>query len=210
MANEFFGKRPGLLVVVSGPAGSGKGTVTRQLIESSDDYALSISATTRNLGKNEKEGVDYYKKTRAEFEEMLKNGELLEYTEYDGNYYGTPKGPVLDAIGAGKNLLLEIDVEGGAQIKKAFPEAVLVMLVPPGVTEQERRLRDRGRDSGDSIEHRLARAHEELKRLPSYDYLIVNETGKQDETVERLREIIAVEQLAARRTPNAAEIYFNH
>lgn len=208
MANDFFGKKPGLLFVVSGPAGSGKGTVMKLLTQRSGDFALSVSATTRAPGRGERDGVEYYFKTREEFESMIAGQELLEYTEYVGNYYGTPKGPVLEALGSGKHLLLEIDVNGGAQVKKVFPDAILVMIVPPGATEQERRLRSRARDSEESILRRLARAHEELKELPKYDYILVNETGKAEETAEMLRAIALSEQLSVRRTPHAAEKFF--
>ncbi|MBQ7010360.1 MAG: guanylate kinase, partial [Clostridia bacterium] len=112
MGTGFFGNKKGLLFVVSGPAGSGKGTIMKMLMEQFDDYALSVSATTRAPGKNETNGVEYYFKTREEFEQMIKDGELLEYTEYVGNYYGTPKAPALEVLGTGKHLLLEIDVVG--------------------------------------------------------------------------------------------------
>ena len=210
MANDFFGKRPGLLFVVSGPAGSGKGTVMKLLTQYNDDFTLSVSATTRFPGKGERDGVEYYFKTRAEFERMIAEHELLEYTEYLGNYYGTPNAPVLEALGAGKHLLLEIDVVGGAQIKKVYPDAILVMIVPPGAAEQERRLRTRARDSEESILRRLARAHAELDELPKYDYILVNETGKAETTADMIRAIALSEQLTVRRTPHAAEKYFNN
>ena len=162
MQSGFFGDKKGLLFVVSGPAGSGKGTIMKMLMEKSGDYSLSVSATSRAPGKNETDGVEYYFKTREEFESMIKNGELLEYTEYVGNYYGTPKAPAIEMLNTGKHLLLEIDVTGGLNIKREYPDAILVMIVPPGAAEQERRLRDRGRDSEESILRRLERAKEEL------------------------------------------------
>ncbi|MBQ2733686.1 MAG: guanylate kinase [Clostridia bacterium] len=208
MQTGFFKNKKGLLFVVSGPAGSGKGTIMKMLMENSDEYALSVSATTRAPGKNERDGVEYHFKTREQFESMIANGELLEYAEYVGNYYGTPKAPALEVLGSGKHLLLEIDVVGGLQIKKAYPETILVMIVPPGAEEQERRLRDRGRDSEDSILRRLERAKEELKQVDLYDYILVNETGKAEETVNAFRAITSAELNSVSRTPDVYNTFF--
>ena len=208
MNKGFFGNNKGLLFVVSGPAGSGKGTVMNLLMSEGDDYALSVSATTRAPGKNERDGVEYHFKTREQFEDMIAKGELLEYAEYVGNYYGTPKAPALEVLGTGKHLLLEIDVVGGLQSKKAYPEAILVMIVPPGAAEQERRLRDRGRDSEESILRRLDRAKEELKQIDRYDYILVNETGKAEETANAFRAITAAEMNAVSRTPDVYGKFF--
>ena len=208
MQTGFFKNKKGLLFVVSGPAGSGKGTIMKMLMENSDEYALSVSATTRSPGKNERDGVEYHFKTREQFESMIANGELLEYAEYVGNYYGTPKAPALEVLGSGKHLLLEIDVVGGLQIKKAYPETILVMIVPPGAEEQERRLRDRGRDSEDSILRRLERAKEELKQVDLYDYILVNETGKAEETVNAFRAITSAELNSVSRTPDVYNTFF--
>ena len=208
MEHGFFKNKKGLLFVVSGPAGSGKGTIMKMLMEQSDDYALSVSATTRAPGKNERDGVEYHFKTREQFEEMIAKDELLEYAEYVGNYYGTPKAPALEVLGSGKHLLLEIDVVGGLQIKKAYPETILVMIVPPGAAEQERRLRDRGRDSEESILRRLDRAKEELKQIELYDYILVNETGKAEEAVAAFRAITAAELNSVPRTPDVYNTFF--
>jgi guanylate kinase len=208
MEHGFFKNKKGLLFVVSGPAGSGKGTIMKMLMEQSDDYALSVSATTRAPGKNERDGVEYHFKTREQFEEMIAKNELLEYAEYVGNYYGTPEAPAHEVLGSGKHLLLEIDVVGGLQIKKAYPETILVMIVPPGAAEQERRLRDRGRDSEESILRRLDRAKEELKQIELYDYILVNETGKAEETVAAFRAITAAELNSVARTPDVYNTFF--
>ena len=208
METGFFKNKKGLLFVVSGPAGSGKGTIMKMLMENGNDYALSVSATTRAPGLNERDGVEYHFKTREQFESMIANGELLEYAEYVGNYYGTPKAPALEVLGTGKHLLLEIDVVGGLQIKKAYPEAILVMIVPPGAAEQERRLRDRGRDSEESILRRLERAKDELKQIELYDYILVNETGKAEETANAFRSITAAEMNAVARTPDVYNTFF--
>lgn len=208
MQNGFFGDKKGLLFVVSGPAGSGKGTIMKMLMEKSGDYSLSVSATSRAPGKNETDGVEYYFKTREAFEDMIKNGELLEYTEYVGNYYGTPKAPAIEMLNTGKHLLLEIDVTGGLNIKREYPDAILVMIVPPGAAEQERRLRDRGRDSEESILRRLERAKEELKLIDKYDYVLVNETGRAEDTVQAMLDITAAELNSVHRTPDVYTKFF--
>ena len=205
---SFLGKQKGLLFVVSGPAGSGKGTVMQLLMQDPEAFALSVSATTRAPGKNEKDGREYFFVSREKFEDMIAKGELLEYTDYLGNYYGTPRAAAEAVLGTGRHLLLEIDVNGGKQIKKAFPEAVLVMIVPPGAKEQERRLRSRARDSEESILRRLEKAGTELDSLGDYDYVIVNETGKTEETAETFRAIVAAEAASVRRHPALVGRYF--
>ncbi len=205
---SFLGKRKGLLFVVSGPAGSGKGTVMQLLMQDPGAFALSVSATTRRPGKNEVDGREYFFVSREKFEEMIAGGELLEYTDYLGNYYGTPRAPAEAVLGTGRHLLLEIDVNGGKQIKKAFPEAVLVMIVPPGAKEQEYRLRSRARDSEESILRRLEKARTELDSLGDYDYVIVNETGKMEETADLFRAIVAAETASVRRNPDLVRRYF--
>lgn len=178
MANE---RVKGKLFVISGPAGSGKGTVMNLLTQKSDNYALSVSLTSRPMLKGEKEGVNYYYVTREQFEEKIASGEVLEYTEYCGNYYGTPKAPAEKVIESGKHLLLEIEVDGAMQIKRAFPEAVLVMILPPSAKVQEYRLRTRGRDSEESIQKRLLRTRDELEFADKYDFVLLNEDGLADD-----------------------------
>ena len=160
-------EKRGKLFVVSGPAGSGKGTVMDLLKEKSDKYSLSVSLTSRPMLKGEREGVNYYYVTREQFEEKIADGQVLEYTEYCGNYYGTPKQRALEVIESGKHLLLEIEVDGAMQIKKAYPEAVLVMILPPDVRVQE-----------ESIQKRLLRTREELKLADRYDFILINEDGR--------------------------------
>lgn len=205
---NFLGRRKGLLFVVSGPAGSGKGTVMKLLMQDPDSFALSVSATTRAPGKNEVDGREYFFVSRERFEEMIAKKELLEYTDYLGNYYGTPRAPAEAVLGTGRHLLLEIDVDGGRQIKAAFPEAVLVMIVPPGAAEQERRLRTRARDSEESILRRLERAKAELTEAEHYDYVIVNETGEAEKTADVFRAIVAAEMASVRRLPDLKERYY--
>ena len=157
----------GLLLVISGPAGSGKGTVIKYLMEKERDIAYSVSATTRSPRPGEVDGVNYHFISVDEFKSRIEHGGILEYTEYCGNFYGTPKKEAEDVLDAGKNLILEIEVEGAANVKRICPDAVLIMLLPPSHAEQERRLRGRGTEPEDKILARLAQAREEIKQLQS-------------------------------------------
>ena len=201
------GKKRGLLIVVSGPAGSGKGTVLGSLLEDSE-YRYSISATTRAPRPGEVDGVNYHYLTRQEFKARIKAGEMLEYTEYCGNYYGTPKKEAEAVLADGCNLLLEIEVEGARNVKKAYPEAVLIMLLPPSFAVQEARLRGRGTETEEKIRERLARTREEVPCVSDYDYVIYNRDGKADEAVADIRAIVRAESCAIARNKNAAEDYF--
>ena len=173
----------GLKIVLSGPSGSGKGTIVRELIKD-EQFLLSISATTRAPRQGEKEGVHYFFKTREEFEGMIEENELLEYAQFCGNYYGTPKAFIEDSVKNGKDVILEIEVEGAMQIKKIYPEAIFIFVVPPSLTELEKRLVGRATETRDVIEQRLTRAKEELALYHHYDYVVVN-----DRLVEALDEI---------------------
>ena len=164
-------KNRGLLVVVSGPAGSGKGTVNGMLTKK-DGYMFSVSATTRSPRPGEVDGVNYHFISRDEFESRIERGEMLEYTEYCGNYYGTPEKETLEALEAGKNVILEIEVEGAMNVKRKYPDAVLIMLLPPSYAVQESRLRGRGTETDEAIKRRLARAREEVLYVVHYDYII--------------------------------------
>ncbi len=205
---ETKNRRKGLLIVMSGPAGSGKGTIVNALLTEYSDFMLSVSATTRAPGPSERNGVEYHFITRTEFEKMISEGKLLEYNEYLGNYYGTPKKPVLDAMKKGKSVLLEIDINGAAQIKKEFPEAVLVMIVPPDAVEQEKRLRFRGRDSEESIIKRLKRAEEEIAAIDRYDYVIVNRDGQVEKAAAEMCAIVSAEQCRSINNLAIKDTYF--
>lgn len=198
----------GILVIISGPAGSGKGTVVKSLREMLPNLALSVSATTRTPRPGEEEGVNYYYKTREMFEEMLENGEILEHTEYMGNYYGTPASEVSRCLDAGLDLVLEIEVDGACQIKKLYPESVAVMLIPPDSRTLEARLRGRGTESEEVIVGRLARAHEELAMAPSYDYVVVNGEGAPEECAARICAIIDAEKSRFARMTDTVSAFF--
>ena len=155
----------GILVVVSGFSGAGKGTVMKRLMEKYDDYALSVSATTRKPRPGEEDGREYFFRTRDEFEKLIEEDALLEYARYVENYYGTPRSYVEEQLQAGRNVILEIEIQGAMKIKEKIPEALLVFVTPPTVEELERRLTGRGTETAQVIADRLARAGEEAEGM---------------------------------------------
>ncbi len=175
----------GRLVVVSGPSGVGKGTVLKDVLEN-DDYVYSVSATTRQARNGEIDGVNYFFVSRDKFESMIENGELVEYAEYNGNYYGTPKFFVEKMLSEGKNVILEIEVKGALQIKKKLPDAVFVFIVPENKKILEERLRGRATESEQVIQNRLTIAENEIRSCLMYDYIIVNRDGKSTECAKDL------------------------
>ena len=168
-------KKKGILIVVSGFAGSGKGTIMKELTKRYDNYRLSVSATTRKPRPMEEDGRDYFFKTKEEFEKMIDKGELLEYAEYVGNYYGTPRAFVEETLNSGKDVILEIEYMGAFKVKAKFAEAVLVFISPPSVEEVYNRLKKRGTETEDVIRKRLVRGKEEAEIINKYDYLIIND-----------------------------------
>ncbi len=201
-------KNRGLLVVVSGPAGSGKGTVNGMLTQK-EGYVFSVSATTREPRPGEVDGVNYYFISREEFEGRIERGEMLEYTEYCGNYYGTPEKETVEALEAGKNVILEIEVEGAMNVKRKYPEAVLIMLLPPSYAVQESRLRGRGTESDEVIRKRLARAREEVLFVVNYDYIIYNHDGRAEECVTQIDAIVCAERHLVKHNATVIEDYFS-
>lgn len=181
----------GILVVVSGFSGAGKGTVMKRLMEKYDGYALSVSATTRKPRPGEEDGREYFFRTRDEFEKLIEEDALLEYARYVENYYGTPRSYVEEQLQAGRNVILEIEIQGAMKIKEKIPEALLVFVTPPTVEELERRLTGRGTETAQVIADRLARAGEEAECMGQYDYILVNDTV--EECVDHLHQIIVSE-----------------
>lgn len=181
-------KRKGILIVFSGPSGSGKGTVLAQYLKEHSEAAFSVSATTRKPRPGETDGVDYHFVSRERFLEMIQSGEILEYTQYNGNYYGSPAGPIRRELDAGRDVILEIEVDGAAQVREKFPEALLIFVLPPSFAELERRLTGRGTESREEIEGRLAAARREIKEAGRYDYILVNDDVQ--ETAQRLSGLI--------------------
>lgn len=185
----------GLKIVLSGPSGSGKGTIVKELIKD-EQFRLSISATTRSPRQGEEEGVHYFFKTREAFESMIAENELLEYAEFCGNYYGTPKAFIEDSVKNGKDVILEIEVEGAMQIKEIYPEAVFIFVVPPSLDELENRLVGRNTETREVIDRRLGRAKEELALYKQYDYVVVND--RLVEAIEEIQCIVRAEKLRSR------------
>ena len=186
-------KSRGILVVLSGFSGAGKGTVVKEVMKKySGQYALSISATTRAPREGETDGIEYFFKTREEFEAMIAKDELVEYAQYVNNYYGTPKAYVEQQLAAGKDVILEIEIQGALKVKEKFPETLLVFLTPPDAEELKRRLVGRGTETMEVIESRLSRAVEEAQGIENYDYFLIND--KLEACVEQFHAIVTNEK----------------
>lgn len=191
-------KPQGVLLVLSGPSGAGKGTICHKLREKRNDLSYSVSATTRAPRKGEIDGKDYFFITIDRFKEMIANDEMLEYAEIYGNYYGTPKPYVMNILDQGKDVVLEIDPQGALQIKKHFPDAVFVFIVPPSLDELTKRIYNRGTDSEEVIKRRLSAATSELEYASKYDYIIVND--EVEKATNKVSNIIDAERNRAVRT----------
>lgn len=197
-------EKKGLLLVVSGPSGVGKGTVCKVLLEKNDQMKLSVSATTRSMRKGEVEGESYFFKSHEEFERMIEAGEFLEYVRlFNSNYYGTPRGPVEAEMAKGYDVLLEIDYHGGLRVKEAFPDAVLVFIAPPTVGELRKRLIGRQSESPEMLEERLRTAQEEIAVMDRYDYVIVND--EVERAVAALESVICAEKCRMYRNQTMIE-----
>ena len=181
-------KKNGILVVISGFSGAGKGTLVRKLMEKYDNYSLSVSMTTRDKRDGEEDGVHYFFVDHRKFEQTIIEDGLLEYASYCGNYYGTPKKYIKKQIEEGKDVILEIEVQGALQIKKKFPNTVLLFVTPPSAGELINRLKGRNTESDEEIYRRVGRAIEEAEWIPKYDFLVINDDL--DECVDSLHNII--------------------
>ena len=185
----------GKLVIVSGPSGVGKGTVLAELFAMSDEFALSVSATTRAPREGEKEGINYFYKSKEEFEKMIEENMLLEYAPYNDNYYGTPKAYVDAKLDEGKNVILEIEVQGAMKVKSLVPDAVMIFVAPESKEILLERLTGRGTEKPDVIANRIAIAEKELRACLMYDYITVNEHGKAKECAENILAIVRAEKV---------------
>lgn len=196
--------KKGLLIVVSGPSGAGKGTICKEILSRRDDIFVSISATTREPRKGEVEGINYFFKERAEFERMIEEEEFIEYAEVYKNLYGTPKDYVLDKLNDGENCLLEIDIQGALQVKKRYPEGIYIFILPPSMAELKNRIIGRGSETPESLDRRFSSAFEEIEFVNQYDYYIINDEVKKAADVmesivdaERCKVIEDIEELVS-------------
>ena len=178
----------GVLAVVSGFSGAGKGTIMKSLMAKYDNYALSVSVTTRNPRPGEKDGEAYFFRTKEEFEQLIREDGLIEYAQYVENYYGTPRKYVEEQLAAGKDVILEIEMQGALHVREILPEVNLIFLTPPSVDVLEQRLRGRGTETEEVIRDRMARAKEECSYMEKYDYIVVNDDL--DECVENVHRLI--------------------
>ena len=184
--------KKGLLLVVSGPSGTGKGTICKDIVAKHEDINLSISATTRNPRVGEIEGKSYFFKTKEEFEAMVDRGEFLEHAMIYDNYYGTPKKAIFDELDMGRDVILEIEMQGAMQIKEVYPQAVFIFVLPPSLQELRNRIVGRGTETEEQIEKRFNSAYDEIKLLGDYDYFIFNNIV--EKSAEEILNILGVEK----------------
>ncbi|KAA9026453.1 guanylate kinase [Niallia endozanthoxylica] len=188
----------GLLIVLSGPSGVGKGTVRKEIFSQPDTkFEYSISMTTRSPREGEVNGVDYFFKTREEFEQLIEQGKLLEYAEFVGNYYGTPVDYVRETLNKGRDVFLEIEVQGARQVREKFPDGLFIFLMPPSLTELKNRIVTRGTETEDIINNRLNVAKEEIEMMHLYDYVVEND--QIDLACERINAIVVAEHCRRER-----------
>lgn len=189
----------GLLIVLSGPAGVGKGTVCTALRSRMPELVYSVSATTRQPRPGEIDGVNYFFKTKEQFVELIQEDAMLEYAEYVGNYYGTPRSFVEETLASGKNVILEIEVQGAVKVKEKFPEAIMVFLLPPSLDELKARITGRGTETLDTINTRMNVATQEMSLLSHYDYAVMND--QIEVACDKIRSIIIAENCRRERLP---------
>ena len=198
-----------MLVVISAPAGSGKGTVIKQILENGENFVYSVSATTRKPREGEKDGKEYYFITREKFEKNIAENKMLEYAEYCGNYYGTPLETVQKQLENGKNVILEIEVQGALKVKKKMPDAVMIFILPPSYKILRERLVNRGTEDMQTIEKRLLQAKEEIAATGEYEYIVVNNTGESAKCAEEIMNIIKSQKHKYKYAKDILDDFFN-
>lgn len=198
----------GLLLVVSAPSGGGKGTILKELFAQDDNLRLSVSATTRAPRPGEEHGKQYYFISREEFESLISQNKMLEHAEYVGNYYGTPRDPVEEWLAAGNDVVLEIEVQGGAQVKKLMPECVSIFILPPSMKVLEDRLRGRGTEAEETVQKRLSTARREIPQAKEYDYIVFND--RLEDAVDDIQAILRAEKLKYSRNADSTERVLNN
>ncbi|ASK63551.1 guanylate kinase [Virgibacillus phasianinus] len=187
----------GILFILSGPSGVGKGTVRKELFDQDTDLKYSISMTTRDMRPGERDGIDYFYKTNEEFERLIKQNQLLEYAKYVNNYYGTPRAYVEETLAEGHDVFLEIEVQGALQVRENFPEGVFIFLFPPSLDELKTRIVNRGTETQELVLNRLREARKEIEMMDAYDYVVVND--RVEHAVEKVKSIIQSEHCKRER-----------
>lgn len=196
-------KNKGLLIVISGPSGTGKGTICKELM-SRNDFYLSVSATTRRPREGEKDGINYYFLSNEDFKKKIAKGDFLEYAEVYGNYYGTPKGNVLDMLDKGRDVILEIDIQGALKVKESYPHGIFIFILPPSMEELKKRIIGRGSETPESLMMRFKSAYAELKYLSKYNYAVVNDDVKS--AAGKIENIISAEKCRVDRVKESVLI----
>ena len=191
-------KQEGILIIISGPSGTGKSTIVKEFTKRNGDVELSVSATTRKIRPGEEEGKNYFFISEKTFIEKLKQEAFLEYAQVYGNYYGTPRDFVNDKLRVGKNVLLEIDTEGALQIKEKFPQGVFIFIVPPSISELQRRINSRGTETEEEVKRRLNSSIDEIKQLAHYDYVVMND--QVEKAVQLIEAILIAEKASVLRS----------
>lgn len=205
MGNIIKTREKGNLVVISGPSGAGKGSIIKELLQEEKDLWLSISMTSRQIRTNDIPDETYFFISKEEFEERIKNGVFLEYAMYNGNYYGTPKDKILDKLNEGKDVLLEIEIQGALKVKEMIPDAIFIFILPPSMKELRRRLVNRGTDSMDKILDRFQTAYKEINEVTKYNYVVINDDL--DQAVSKVKAILLSERC---RVDRIEEVYLNN